>query len=107
MARSGVVSGNIVHTIGARYKARGSGLLRTRLYNMGYVDDLSLKFSNLDPIELGVRKNREKMALANFQDQGIQIWFRTIHIDETLNISKIILFVKPVAESYPITTGGG
>jgi hypothetical protein len=74
---------------------------------MGYVDDDSLRWKDLNPIELAARKNREKTALANFQDQGIQLWFRTIHIGEQINISKISFFFKPVAESYPIKDGGG
>jgi hypothetical protein len=103
----GMISGDIVHTAGVRYKARGAGLLRTRLYNMGFVDDSSLRWDNLDNLEMGARKNREKTAIANFHDQGIQIWFRTIHIGELINMTKINIFYKPVAESYPIKTGGG
>ena len=102
-----VISGDIIHTVGVRYRTRGVGLLRTRLYNMGYVDDNSLRFNDLDNMELATHKNREKTAIANFQDQGIQIWFRTIHIGETINMSKINLYYKAVAESYPIKTGGG
>jgi len=74
---------------------------------MGYVDDSSLRWDDLDDITMSQRKNREKTALANFQDQGIQIWFRTIHIGEIINMSKIDFFFKAVAESYPIKTGGG
>lgn len=107
MAKAGVISGDIIHTVGARYRARGTGMLRTRLYNMGFVDDNSLRYSDLDSIVLSERKNREKTALANFQDQGIQLWFRTIHIGEVINMSKIEFYFKAVAESYPIKTGGG
>lgn len=104
MPRPGI-TGDIVHTAAIRYRIRGVGLLRTRLYNMG--DDIvSLKSKLLNPINMTVNGNREKTAIANFQDQGIQIYFRTIHIDELINLSKIVCFVKPVAESYPIRDGG-
>jgi len=105
MARVGI-SGDIIHTVGVRYRVKGVGSFQTRLYNMGEVDDNSLKFKNLDNITLGAKKNREKTALANFQDQGIQIRFRTVFFGELINLSKISLFYKPVAESYPIKTGG-
>lgn len=95
------ITGNIVHTVGARYRARGTGMLRTRLLSMDEV-----KYTDLDNIELVTPSARERTILANFQDQGIQIEFKTIHMDETFIISKIILFVKPVAESYPILSGG-
>lgn len=105
MANKGI-TGDIVHTVGVRYRVRGTGLLRTRLYNMGEVPDGSFRSSNLDSLSLGTKSNREKTAIANFQDQGIQIFFRTIHIDEVFNMTKIVCFVKPVAESYPIKSGG-
>ena len=72
MAKGGII-GDIVHSVGVRYRVRGSG---------------------------------ELTVIANFQDQGVQISFRTISIDEVFNINKIICFVKPVAESYPIRSGG-
>lgn len=99
------IVGDIVHTVGVRYRAKGSGVLRTRLYNMGE-EAATTRLVNLDDLNLTSGPSREKTAIANFQDQGIQIYFRTIHIDEILNISKVILFVKPVAESYPIKSGG-
>lgn len=102
------ITGDIVHTVGVRYRIRGSGYLRTRLYNMGNISTSgnSLRSSDLENLGLGTKNNREKTAIANFQDQGIQIYFRTIHIDETINLTKIVCFVKPVADSYPIKSGG-
>lgn len=100
------ITGDIIHTVGVRYRVKGSGLLRTRLYNTGEISDSSLRSSDLDDVELATRSNREKTIIANFQDQGVQIYFRTIHINEVINMTKIICFVKPVAESYPIKSGG-
>ena len=108
MAKSAGITGDIVHTVGVRYRVRGTGQLRTRLYNMGTPGDTDApqRFVNLDNLNMTPGSGREKTAIANFQDQGIQIYFRTIFINETINMSKIILFVKPVAESYPIKSGG-
>lgn len=103
MARG--ITGDIIHSVGVRYRVKGSGALRTRLYNMSE-EAASLRLANLDEITLSSGPAREKTAIANFQDQGIQIYGRTIHIDEVINVTKIICFYKPVAESYPIRSGG-
>ncbi len=99
--------GNIIHSAAERYRIRGKGLLRTRLLNQGEIlsEENSLRYVNLDPINMNLKSNQEKTVLSNFQDQGIQLQFKTIHINETFNISKIILFTKPVAEGYPIKSG--
>lgn len=99
------VTGDIVHSVGVRFRIKGSGVLRTRFYNMGE-EFATIRLSNLDNITLSSGPAREKTAIANFQDQGIQIYSRTIHIDETINVTKIVCFYKPVAESYPIRSGG-
>lgn len=99
MARG--ILGNIVHSVGVRYRIRGSGMFRTRMWNLDAV-----RYQNLNNIDLDTPSSREKTIITNFQDQGIQIQFRTIHIDETFNCSKLVCFVKPVAESYPIRDGG-
>lgn len=101
MARSSVIIGNIVHSVGARYRVRGSGQFRTRMWDLD-----NTRYQNLDDINLQTATPREKTVIANFQDQGIQIQFRTIHIDEHFNFTKLICFVKPVAESYPVKSGG-
>jgi len=101
MAKSAGIVGEIVHAAGARYRVRGEGLLRTRMKNLEETRTVTL-----EPVSMTTPSSREKTILANFQDQGLQIFFRTIHIDETFNMSKSICFVKPVAESYPIKSGG-
>lgn len=100
MAKGGII-GNIVHSVGARYRVRGDGVLRTRMWDLD-----NTRYQDLNNIDLQTATPREKTIIVNFQDQGIQIQFRTIHIDEVFNMSKIICFVKPVAESYPIRDGG-
>lgn len=107
MAKSAAITGDIVHAVAVRYRVRGDGNLRTRLYNMGEPNDevAPMRYDDLENVYLTPGTGREKTVLCNFQDQGIQIYFRTIHINETINCSKIQLFVKPVAESYPIKSG--
>jgi hypothetical protein len=100
MAKGGII-GAIVHSVGVRYRVRGVGVFRTRMWNLDQVRD-----QTLNPIEMTIRAPREKTVIANFQDQGLQIQFRTRHIDEVFSVSKIVCFVKPVAESYPIRDGG-
>ena len=101
MPKTTGIIGDIVHSIGVRYRIRGDGVLRTRLWNLDKVRN-----QYLENIDMVTPSAREKTIIANFQDQGLQIQFKTIHMDEYLNISKIICFVKPVAESYPIISGG-
>jgi hypothetical protein len=45
--------------------------------------------------------NREPTVIANFQEQRIQLELGTTEIDETFTISRIVVFVKPIAEGYP------
>lgn len=95
------IIGDIVHSVGARYRIRGAGILRSRMWNLDQE-----RYQNLENINMDTPSSREKTIIANFQDQGVMIQFRTVSIDEVLNINKIICFVKPVAESYPIRSGG-
>lgn len=97
---AGIV-GEIIHSVGARYRTRGTGILRTRMWSLDRV-----RMDELENITLRSPSPREMTILANFQDQGVQLQFRTIHMDEVFTITKIICFVKPVAESYPIKAGG-
>lgn len=97
----GGITGDIVHSVGARIRVRGAGYLRCRMWNMD-----NERYEDLDDIRMSNPSSREKTVLANFKDQGLQIQFRTIHIDEVFSVSKITCFVKPVAESYPIKSGG-
>jgi len=101
MAKMKAIVGDIIHAVGVRYRVRGDGLLETRLKNLD-----GLRTEILNEIEMEDRSRREMTVIANFQDQGAQILFRTIFIDEIFSISKIVCFVKPVAESYPQRSGG-
>lgn len=44
---------------------------------------------------------REPTILANFNQQRAYLHFETTEIDEQINISKIVVFVRPVFTGYP------
>lgn len=52
-------------------------------------------------ITMQATTNREPFRLANFSQQRIRLELKTTEIDETFRITKIILFVKPLAAEYP------
>lgn len=95
------IVGEVIHAVGARFRVRGDGLLQVRMKNLD-----GLRTVLLDSIAMEDRSRREMTSIANFQDQAVQILFRTTQIDDVLNISKVVCFVKPVAESYPQRSGG-
>ncbi len=45
--------------------------------------------------------NKEPTVLANFIDQYGQLEIKTTNINETFEVSKIVIFVKPVSTGYP------
>lgn len=95
---SGGLIGEILHTTAVRLRATGAGNLQLFLRSLDDVNNVQL--SN---IPLSSTTNREPTVLANFNEQRVQLEIRTSAIDETFTISRIIIFVKPVAEGYPIT----
>jgi hypothetical protein len=95
--KSSSSDGEILHCVGLRLRATGSGNLETYLRSLDDVRNIQLADLALQSLT-----NREPVILANFQEQKIQIEFRTTEIDETFRISKLVLFVKPIAEGYPV-----
>jgi hypothetical protein len=45
--------------------------------------------------------NKEPVVLSNFTDQRVQLELKTTELNEVFNISKIVIFAKPVATGYP------
>lgn len=79
-----------------RLRLNGLGNLRLRLLSLDEV-----KKKTLLPLVMSSLTNKEPTRLANFTQQRAQLEVRTIEIDETFKISKVIIFIKPVATSYP------
>ena len=90
----------VVNHYGAiRLRVTGSASLRPTLYSLDEV-----RQSILAPIVLLTAAAVEPNRLANFTQQRVKLELRTININETFEISRIIIFIKPVAKSFPETS---
>lgn len=88
--------GIINHFGAVRLRVKGSASLKLTLYSLD-----ETKSSALAPITLSSTTNIEPNRLSNFTQQRAKLRIETTEIDETFQISKIVVFVKPVAKSYP------
>jgi len=78
----------INHYGAVRLRVNGSASLQLTLYSLA-------------PITIQSTTNIEPNRLSNFTQQRAKLQIKTTAIGETFLISKIIVFVKPVAKSYP------
>lgn len=87
----------VINHFGAvRLRVNGSASLYMKLHSLDEV------FSSvLLPLTLSTANNVEPNRLSNFTQQRAKLEIRTINFGETFLISKIIVFVRPVAKSYP------
>jgi hypothetical protein len=97
VAKNSGFTGELVHFGTIRMRATGSGNLQLFMHSL----DDTLNSNTLTPIALQATTNREPTTLANFIDQYGQLEIKTTVIDETFEISKIIIFIKPVSSGYP------
>lgn len=74
----------------------GSGNL---LLSLKDLDDVQTQ--DLAELPMQATTRFEPTRLANFQSQRIRLVGETTEIDETMRISRIIIFAKPVAVEYP------
>jgi hypothetical protein len=90
-------SEEVINHYGAvRLRVNGSANLNLNLYSLD-----ETKASVLLSLPLQSLTNIEPTRLSNFTQQRTKLEIRTTQINETFQISKIIVFVKPVAKSYP------
>lgn len=89
-------AGELLHFVSVRFRITGSGVLQVYLRSMDNVRN-----SQLPSITMQATTNREPVVIANFREQRVQLELRTVNIDETFNIKRIILFAKPTATGYP------
>jgi hypothetical protein len=90
----------VVNHYGAiRLRVTGSANLRPTLYSLDEVRQTALTSLVLSS-STAIEPNR----LANFTQQRAKLELRTININETFEISRIIIFIKPVAKSFPETS---
>lgn len=86
----------INHYGAVRLRAKGSASLKLTLYSLDEIKQFSLL-----PIVIIANNNVEPNRLSNFTQQRAKLEIRTTEINETFQISKAIIFTKPVAKSYP------
>lgn len=97
MARTGGGTGEaIIHTAAITLRVDGSGNLNMTLYGINDVNSFVCKpLLMLDPDSI------EPTRLCNFRSQRTMLDFEITEEDEYFEISKIILWMKMTATSYP------
>lgn len=90
----------VINHFGAvRMRVTGSANLNLTLFSLDEV-----RADVLLPIPITPTSNIEPTRLANFTQQRAKLEIRTININEVFQISKLLIFIKPVAKSFPETT---
>lgn len=87
----------LIHHFGAiRFRVKGSGNLKLRLLSLDEV------YQNiLVPLVITSLTNKELNRLSNFTQQRAKLEIKTEEINEYFEISKIVIYVTPVATNYP------
>jgi hypothetical protein len=95
-----VTDEQVINHYGAvRLRVNGSGNLLMTLFSFDEVRN-----NILVPVPLQTATSTEPNRLSNFTQQRAKLMISTQNINETFQISKIIVFVKPVAKSFPETS---
>jgi hypothetical protein len=97
VANKSSFTGELVHFGTIRMRSTGFGNLQLLMHSL----DDSLNSVTLTNVALQVTTNRESTVLVNFIDQYGQLEVKTTEIDETFEISKIVIFINPVSSGYP------
>ena len=88
--------GEILHFGAVRYRLTGSGIFRSELRSLSEVITESLP-----NITMQSATAREPTILAKFNQQRAFLFAQTTDIDEILNVSKIVIYIKPTFTGYP------
>ena len=100
MPKKATTDEQLINHFGAvRLRVKGSAKLQMTLFSFDEVQS-----NVLVPITLSSTTNIEPNRLSNFTQQRAKLMISINNIDETFQISKIIVFVKPVAKSWPETS---
>lgn len=89
--------GSILHSNAVRLRVTGSGTLDLYLRSLNGINNLQL-----NSLTMANTTDREPIITANFKNQRIQLELTTTEIGEEFNVSKIVIFVKAIAEGYPV-----
>jgi len=91
-----MTTGEILHFGAVRERLTGSGVLRQNLVSLSDVASVSIP-----NIVMIAATNREPTILANVNEQRAYLHGFTQDIDEVFEVSKIIIYIKPIASGYP------
>lgn len=89
-------NGEILHFNAVRMRVTGIGDLLQTMSSLDGVNTFAMI-----PFSMVPSTNRELTTLSNLNDQRGQFIIETEDIDEYFIISKIVIYVKPVATGYP------
>lgn len=89
-------TGELLHFNAVRMRVTGEGNLQLFLHSLDDIHSV-----RLTDIAMVAGTNREPTILANFIDQSGQLELKTIEMDETFTISRIMIYIKPTASGYP------
>jgi hypothetical protein len=89
-------NGEILHFNAIRLRVTGSGNLQLTMKSLDDVNTLALANT-----VMAATTNIEPTTLTNFIDQRGCLEGTTTLINETFNISKIVIFIRPIASGYP------
>ena len=93
-------SEEIINHFGAvRLRVKGSSSLRAAFYSLD-----EIFYAKMLAFPVVSATNVEPNRLGNMTQQRAKLELRTTEIDETFQISKIIVFIKPTAKSFPEMT---
>lgn len=87
---------NILHTAAVRIRVIGQGNLDVSLFGYNSIDS-----QDLVAIAMTNSSGREMNRLANFTTQMTRIRLSTNEINEIMQVSSIIIFMKPLWSDYP------
>jgi len=96
VAKSSGLNGESIHFHAVRLRVNGGGNLDLTLRSLD-----SIRNSNLNSVVMTSKTNIEPTKLANFIEQRAQLEFGTDAIDEVFTISKIIIYIRPIATGLP------
>lgn len=87
----------ILHFGAVRMRATGNGNLQSELQSL---DETSTQA--LANYPLNATTDKELTVLADFVNQRASLHLFTTNINETFQISKIIVYIKPIYTSFPM-----
>lgn len=89
-------NGDILHCNAVRMRITGSGTL---VHQLNSLDEILS--DTVVPITMSPTTYIEPTQLANFENQRMSLEFGVTEIDEYFTISRITIFIKPIATEYP------